>query len=254
MPAICIDIGNTRMKWYAKLPNNQVVFFASANTEPIGWLADFHQVQQQWPNTNACTWAIAGVNPSRVQQFADWLQQRGDHFKVITSYLQIPLQVELPEPSKVGIDRLLSALAVKHRKPSDQAAIIVDAGTAVTVNAMSADGLFLGGAIAPGLRTMRVALQQQTAKLPLVSDAPAGSKELPGKSTQEAIYFGTQELFLGGVERLIHMTGKHFNAEYVVYFTGGDGLLLQQHLGHLRGAFDACLTVEGLRLAASSSG
>jgi type III pantothenate kinase len=249
MPDICIDIGNTRMKWYAKLPNNQVFFFASTNTEPTGWLEDFQKVQQQLQVTPSYSWAIAGVNPIRVQQFTEWLQQRGDQVDVIASYQQIPLPVQLPDPSKVGIDRLLSSLAAKHRKPQNQAAIIVDAGTAVTVNALSRDGVFLGGAIAPGLRTMRVALQQQTAKLPLVSEVPEGANGLPGKTTQEAIYFGTQELFLGGVERLIQQTGKHFNREFVLFFTGGDGQLLQQHLSHLGGTFDACLTVEGLRLA-----
>jgi len=255
-PDLCIDIGNTRLKWYAMLPDGVPVFFASTHVDPIGWIEDLRSVErylQQFPRSNSnYSWAIAGVNPARVESFAAWARARGDQVLVIDHFRQVPIELNLHHPERVGIDRLLGALAVRERKEPGNSAIFVDAGTAVTVNAVSAEGVFLGGAIAPGLRTMRIALQQQTAKLPLVESEPEGALGLPGRSTHEAIYFGTQELFLGGVERLIRETARALPTTSELYFTGGDGNLFANRLSHLQGRYDPCLTVEGLRLAANS--
>ena len=80
----------------------------------------------------------------------------------------MPLEVELEHPDKVGIDRLLNAVAANRRRQEHVAAILVDAGSAVTVDYLDGNGVFRGGAIFPGFRLMARALHDYTALLPIV--------------------------------------------------------------------------------------
>jgi len=104
---------------------------------------------------------------------------------------QLPIEVQVEEPEKVGIDRLLNALAINQIREPDRPAIVVDLGTACTVDRISADGAFEGGAILPGVRLAAEALHTGTALLPRLEldffDLPA---EVVGKSTQTAMHSG----------------------------------------------------------------
>jgi len=90
----------------------------------------------------------------------------------VDSYQQLPLVVQVDEPGQVGIDRLLNAVAANRRRPPGLAAVVIDAGSAVTVDLVDATGAFCGGAIFPGLRLMAQALHEHTALLPLVAVDP----------------------------------------------------------------------------------
>ena len=81
---------------------------------------------------------------------------------------ELPLRVELEKPDHVGIDRLLDAVAVNSRRAPGVPAVIIDAGSAVTVDLVDGAGAFRGGAILPGLRLMAKSLHDYTALLPLI--------------------------------------------------------------------------------------
>ncbi len=110
----------------------------------------------------------------------------------------IPMSVRLPQPGAVGADRLLDAFAALrlHGAP----VIVVDLGTATTVDAVAADGAFVGGAIAPGLSLGLVALSSGTARLPHVSLATPG--RAIGRDTDEAIRSGAVFGHVGVVREL----------------------------------------------------
>src|SRR5205823_11315500 len=96
---------------------------------------------------------------------------------------QLPLSVALAEPAKVGIDRLLNAVAANTLRPRDMPVVIADIGSAVTVDWLDENGVFKGGAIFPGLRLMAKALNDYTALLPLV-EIWRNLPPLPGTSTR----------------------------------------------------------------------
>ena len=99
----------------------------------------------------------------------------------------------------VGIDRLVDAVAVNRLREPGRAAVIVDVGTAITVDLVAADGAFLGGSILPGLAMSARAMHEFTDLLPLV-DVSELSEPPPalGTATEEAMRSG---LFWGTVAR-----------------------------------------------------
>lgn len=160
--------------------------------------------------------------------------------------LDVSMQQALAADSGVGQDRLLDALGAFIR--SRQACVVVDAGTAITVDFVDGEGTFHGGAIAPGVRMMARALNEFTSGLPRVdvaaeaarlaersrgADEPALSDEdaAPvanplGKKTSEAITVGVLAAARGMVRHLIDKYAEFYRGYPRVVATGGDAPLL----------------------------
>ena len=164
---------------------------------------------------------VASVNPpalERMRRAAETVAADGPH--VAGADFPIPIRADVAEPARVGTDRLLAALAARHR--AGGACIVVDAGTAVTVDAVDADGTFLGGAIFPGPGLMARALADGTAQLPLVE---VGREFVPeraiGKNTEEAIRFGIMRALSGAVGGIAADMMQVVGTAAPVYITGG---------------------------------
>jgi type III pantothenate kinase len=112
---------------------------------------------------------------------------------------RIPIGTALPRPDLVGPDRLLGAWAASRLYSSP--VVVVDLGTATTLDAVDADGVFLGGAILPGLGLAADALAQGTARLPRV--ALALPEEAIGTDTEGALQSGIVIGHLGAVRELV---------------------------------------------------
>ena len=164
IPDVVVDVGNTRIKW-GLCRTGKIAATASLPPDAPG---EWEEQIRNWEVTPDSVWVLTGVHPARRDALQDWLQSRDYHPVVLTNWLDLPLQVALEQPAQVGIDRLLDAVAACSRRNDDQPAIIVDAGSAVTVNWLDAAGAFRGGAIIPGLRLMAEALHNFTAQLPAI--------------------------------------------------------------------------------------
>jgi type III pantothenate kinase len=145
--------------------------------------------------------------------------------------LPVPIEHTLPPPVTVGQDRLLDALGAYSR--SQQACVVVDAGSAVTVDFVDGAGVFHGGAIAPGLRMMLSAMHGATASLPAVDLAPgllpeAGQPPF-GRTTSQAMVIGVVAAVRGLVHHLIDRYAEYYEAYPRVVATGGDAPLLFDH-------------------------
>jgi type III pantothenate kinase len=136
----------------------------------------------------------------------------------------LPIKVDVQFPEKVGRDRLLNALAVETVP-----AFIISAGSAVTVDAVDSTSTFLGGAIFPGLRLMAKALNDYTARLPLIDGRPT-SPPLPGKNTEQAMHAGIVHAVVGGIVRCVEEMIRLSQVRATIYLTGGDASSLQPHL------------------------
>lgn len=186
---------------------------------------------------------IASVNPLAEDALIRVLSQnyRLPIFKA-GSDLDIPIVNRTDFPEKVGVDRLLNALAAYRLKKS--AAVVVDVGTAITVDAVSAQGEFLGGAIAPGLRLASSSLAEKASLLPLVKMSEPSSAI--GRNTKEAIKSGVFWGTVGLVDALVERVLKELGEDASVIATGGDAPLLAPHSKFMSEIFPH-LTLEGLR-------
>lgn len=161
----------------------------------------------------------------------------------------LPLEIALPEPHAVGIDRLAAAAAARLVAQPGRGAVVVDCGTAATVDLLSPDGHFLGGAILPGPALWARALADGTSRLPAVaalerSDPPP----MPGRSTHEAIAAGIGWGIRGAVARLVAEGRTALGGEADVILTGGWGNAVRDALP---GAIEIPeLVLAGIALAA----
>lgn len=138
----------------------------------------------------------------------------------------IPIGSQLDPETITGVDRLLNAAAAWETLKS--ACVIVDAGTAVTVDFVDGVGTFQGGAIAPGAALQLAALHEHTAALPQVSFA-APDPEAFGKNTRQAMLQGVFHGIRGLVWRLTEQYAERYGAFPTVIATGGDAETLFGH-------------------------
>jgi type III pantothenate kinase len=136
----------------------------------------------------------------------------------------LPLPIDVDQPARVGMDRLLASLAAERLREPEQGAVIVSIGSAITVNLLTAEGHFAGGAILPGLFMAAQALSSKTDALPLVSRSLA--EEPPpacGRNTKAAIASGLYWGAVGAVRELVGQLGQGTIGSSNLFFTGGDG-------------------------------
>lgn len=160
----------------------------------------------------------------------------------VSSNLNLGIRIAYENPTEVGADRLVNAVAglKKYHAPM----IIVDFGTAITLDVVSKDREYLGGIIAPGLATSVEALFGKTAKLPKVSfDVP---ETVIGKNTMESIQSGILYGFAGLVDHLVEKIEGELGGELTVIATGGDAQKIAS-LSEKIQYVDPWLTLEGLR-------
>lgn len=170
---------------------------------------------------------LASVHAGAAQVVSALLLQRSSGELHELTAAELPLEVRVDEPAKVGIDRLLGAVAANQLRERNRPAVVVSLGTACTVNLIAADGAFEGGAILPGLGISAAALHEGTSALPMLSaemiDPPA---DAIGKSTQGAISSGLVWGVVGAATELIDRMTRSFEKPPQVFLTGGDATRL----------------------------
>lgn len=244
-PDVVVDVGNTRIKW-GRCQAGAVREIASLPPDdPSVW----QEQLDRWHLGSASRWVLSGVHPGRRDSLATWLRQRGEQVSVLIEARELPLRVNLEKPDHVGIDRLLDAVAVNGRRQPGVPAVIIDAGSAVTVDWLDESGSFRGGAIFPGLRLMAKALHDYTALLPLIPP-PRSEPPVPGISTPAAMEAGIFWAVAGGIQGLIAAYRRCAAVEPEIHLTGGDGAALATVIPSAR--FWANMTLEGVLLSAAS--
>ena len=152
--------------------------------------------------------------------------------------------IRYPKPESIGPDRLANAVALAHMHGAP--GIVIDFGTAVTFDILSADKFYIGGVIAPGLRLMTDYLHERTALLPRVDLREPASAI--GQSTEAAILAGAAIGYRGMVKGILESLKKELNAPNAhIVATGGDAEWIISGMGE-RIAVDPDLTLHGLRL------
>ena len=220
---LAVDIGNYQIKLglfasvSGALPQPAQIWKV-----PTG-ASSFEQLTSLLP-PESLAWHVATVHRQAERQLAAWVQLRrpDDPYRLLKND-DLPLAIHVEQPQRVGTDRLLAAVAVNRLRASNRPAVVVDAGTAITVDVVSADGAFEGGVILPGFRLAARALSEGTDLLPEVDDDPAsGPPPVVGKSTIAAIRSGLFWGQVGAVCELVRRMSDQLGAVPQVFVAGGD--------------------------------
>jgi type III pantothenate kinase len=155
--------------------------------------------------------------------------------------------IDYPNPAQIGADRLANAVGVLHRHGAP--AIVIDFGTAVTFDVISAAPAYCGGVIAPGLGAMSAWLPGKTALLPVIElEEPSAAI---GKSTGQAMLAGAVFGYRGLVREIIARIRAELDGNPKIVATGGDAALIARGLEEID-AVDPDLTLDGLRWVAAA--
>ena len=214
---LLIDAGNSSLKW-------AVVEDGQWRAQGRSDYADWADLKVQLTAATPCF--IASVARSAQEQAlaallaaagssAHWLAAEAEFAGVKNSYLK---------PLQLGTDRWMGLIAARAR--TREPVLVVSVGTAMTVDALAADGMFLGGVIVPGVRLMRQALQQGTAR---VADALGHWQAFP-RSTADAVESGIVAALCGAIQQQYARLAGTSETVPQCLLTGGDAGRVLPHL------------------------
>lgn len=171
---------------------------------------------------------VKGCIFSTVRKEIPWLTGLSCPVHLFSSSMKLPLTLSYATPESLGADRLAGVIGAQFllaKLGLNASCLVIDAGTCITYDWLTAQGMYLGGSISPGLHMRYLALHQQTGQLPLVSHEV--TENYWGNNTNESILCGVQQGIVGESHRQIALfLEKHPNG--VVFITGGDGGLLAE--------------------------
>ncbi|KXB29075.1 hypothetical protein AT959_19875 [Dechloromonas denitrificans] len=233
---VCLDSGNSRIKWGVHDGNAWLAQGAVAHAE-VGQLAS---LPARWGRPGRVMLAnVAGAEAA--QRIRQQLQAWAPLFCDVQPVAERAGVTNLYQnPARLGVDRWCALIGA--RGLFQQASIVVMAGTATTIDSLDAAGVFLGGMILPGLDLMRRALVRETAGLPFADGQYA---EQP-RCTDDAIVTGCIEAQAGAIER----AWTRLNAgDALCVMSGGNAEVISKHLS-IAHVLTPNLPLEGLRLLA----
>lgn len=235
-----LDVGNSRIKWRLLAADDLAVTCA-------GHVPGFEELQRVTELEAAVTMArMCSVRGGDVnQQLTDWVRAKYgiDLARAAVTQSCGGVTNQYADVSRLGIDRWLAMLAAYRR--AGGACMVIDSGTAFTIDVVDAQGLHLGGYIIPGLKLMRGSLESNTA-IRLSGNYAEHSENL-GHSTDAAVFNGTVTALLATIRKQSESFGGAGGVE--TYFAGGDADLLHGLAGLERSEVVSSLVLDGLDVA-----
>lgn len=217
---LAVDIGNTAVKIGLLSRDAETTYAALAPTNVLRLPTlegDWSQLASWLPRESA-RWSVASVNRAGSRRLAEWiaLHRPADAIQPIDR-AAIDLPVQLDAPDKVGIDRLLAAFAASRLRAPSHNAIVVNCGTAITVDLVDQGGVFRGGTILPGPALMARSLHEHTDALPLVELSDAPPPAVLGLNTAAAIQSGIHFGIRGAIHELVKQVEKKAGGQSEIY-------------------------------------
>ena len=214
---LTIDIGNTKAK-YAVFNDKDIV--ENHVFDPLS--DDLTNVLQRHPNINKGIISSVGGNLN------ECLEQLKDiKVLVLNSETKLPFCLNYKDKSKIGADRLALVASAFAEKPH-QNNLVIDIGTCITYDILTADDRHLGGPISPGMKLRFKAMHEHTALLPLCEPTHDELK-LICDDTTECLQSGVQLGVLHEIKEFIELYSLKFN-DLNVFISGGDNIFLQNQL------------------------
>lgn len=236
---LLINNNNTRTK-FALADRSSIRAHASILSEDVS-VERVRSLLSEWSYDRV---VLASVVPRDRAPLRE--SQEGKPLVEISPEIPLGIEIDFPDPSVIGADRLANAVAVSDRCDG-RPIIVVDFGTAVTFDIIDPRPAYIGGVIAPGLDAMRHYLHQRTALLPEIEIVRPGSAI--GKSTVEAMQSGAFHGYRGLVREILRQIERELETPAKVIATGGYAALLADGFEEIS-SVEPYLTMEGLRRVA----
>jgi len=213
-----LDVGNTRTKWRLSLGGENIAEgFSAGGSESLEG-----ELERHTRELHRCRLSnVAG--PERASEIAAWLNLRWgiEVESAVVSAESCGVSNSYQQPQQLGVDRWLAAIAAYNT--CRQACLVVDCGSAVTVELLSSEGCHIGGYIVPGLGLMRRSLFQDTDAVKVeAADIPEALKA--GVCTKDAVNNGLLLMVIGLIEKAMEEL-QAIEPDVVpgLIITGGDG-------------------------------
>lgn len=218
-PVIVIDIGNTTTAIGTWHKDQLKTPLSVSIDDEAGFDQALEAQVDAMPKRRVAAVVIGSVVPQALQRIQGYLEGKLDrNALVVGDTIPLPIDVGVAEAKAIGVDRVCAAAAAYEKLQTG--CIIVDFGSAVTVDLVDDEGTLVGGAILPGLKMQLRALHEQTAVLPEVEP---GLPDTPyGRNTTEAMQAGVCRGVVGAVRALVEAYASSLNRWPQVLGTGGD--------------------------------
>lgn len=256
--ALAIEVGNSRIKmglFDHPAPADGLPVCRSATAIPVDTIDPTGTIgrwlDEQGGRPDVCL--LGGVNPPVLARIRDRWNGSSGELRLIERPAAPLLVNRTDAPERVGADRLFDAVAANRLRRPAQPAIVVDSGTATTVNLIDGKGAFHGGAIIAGFGLMANALHQHTAQLPKIDVVELATAPGPlGRNTADAIRSGLYWGLVGSVKELVsrftQIAVESAHETPLLVLTGGAAPLLVSQLPTAH--YEPVLTLQGLILSA----
>jgi type III pantothenate kinase len=217
---IVADLGNTRLKW-GRLDDTGKLGerIAVPVDDPAAWSTAW----SHWKNQARAgsSWAISSVNPPIAKKLAEFLESEGvPSIRWIGSAAEVPIAKDVEGAESGGSDRALAVYGAARLMGGRGPGLVVMCGTAITVERVTKEGVWQGGAIAMGLGLAARSLHQFTAQLPLIELSEVSPRW--GRGTRDSLEAGVFWGTVGAVRELIVRQTADLGANPWVVWTGGD--------------------------------
>jgi type III pantothenate kinase len=242
---LVLNVGNSRLAVGAFVAGELVHVLRIAHAERDQWAESIRQGWSRIAESPLPAIAAASVHPDLNSSFDEVVQREtGQSIQWVGKQIDVPIEVCTQNPAETGIDRVLNIAAAYQQM--EKACVVVDAGTAITVDCCNDNGDFLGGAIAPGLDMMLDALHEKTARVPRVTFAVPGAGF--GDSTGAAVSQGVFYAIRGLVKEAVESYAEQLGSWPEIIATGGNAKQLFEGW-ELIHAIAPDLTLYGIALA-----
>ena len=210
---LCIDQGNSRTKVALMTDEGKMInhfIYKSFSSAEVDRLFDLYEI------TDSIISSVVNIEAAVVNT----LHRRSQHFVLFDHNTPVPITNRYDTPETLGQDRLAAAVGAKSLCPGENL-LIIDAGSAITYDFVSAEGEYMGGNIAPGLKMRFTMLQRMTKKLPLVEVDENELIPLFGKNTRDAIAAGVIRGIAYEVKGYMRTLGERV-PHFRTFLTGGN--------------------------------
>jgi type III pantothenate kinase len=221
---IMADLGNSRLKWARLEEDGRLApSIALPLDDPSAW----EKAWNEWHRNvqEGSRWAIASVNPPVAGRLAAFLRGHGTgQITWFENAVDVPIAMDVEGAGTGGADRALAVLAALRHMPVGRPGLVVSCGTAITIERITASGVWQGGVIAPGLFLNARALHMFTAQLPLVRPNP--SAPFWGRGTMHSLEAGVFWGTVGALRELLARQTFDCGKSPWIVWTGGDASVL----------------------------
>ncbi len=232
-----VDIGNRFTKIYTAVGDELGGRWTFATARPL-WVTRLSEIAER---IRAEAIIVVSVVPDMTELVLSTFSVADAEVVVIDGEMELPIKIEYGSPKRLGADRIANAVgAWVFYSENSRSLVVVDVGTATTVDLVR-DGVFLGGAILPGIDMMISSLHQNTAQLG--EPEPGTKPQFPGKGTEQCIVAGAIAATAGAVDFLRRKFKGSRKEQLFTVLTGGDAPRIADFVAY--DALDNLLLVKG---------